>query len=370
MKIRCQKQDLITAMNIALRAVSAKSSMNILECFLFNVKDNEISIISNNMEIGIETKVVGTVFDGGMVAVNAKMISDIVRKLPDNDVTIETDASNSIKITCEKARFNLAGQGGEDFPALPEIPKNDAVVMSQFTLRELIRQTVFSISDNDSNKIMTGELFEIKGDRLRLSALDGHRISIRKISLKKEYPDRQVIIPGKTLNEISKILSGELADEVSIFFEKNNILFEFNDTVVLSRLIEGKYYNVDQMIRPDYETKIRINKRELLSCIERAILLAKESDKMPIVVGITDDNIELKMTTSLGSMREEISIRKEGKDLLIGFNPKYFIEALRVIDAEEIDIYLINAKAPCFIKDAEDSYVYLILPVNINGASI
>ena len=236
--------------------------------------------------------------------------------------------------------------------------------MLNFAFSQVIRQTIFSIAANENNKMMTGELFEVKGDMLRVVSLDGHRISIRKIELKEEYSDIKVVVPGKTLIEISKILSGETEDEVSIFFTKNHIVFEFDDTVVVSRLIEGEYFRIDQMLSSDYETKIQVNKKELLDCIDRATLLVKESDKKPIILSITDDNIELKIQSQIGSMDEEIDINKEGKDIMIGFNPRFLIDALRVIDDETVDIYLMNPKAPCFIRDEQQSYIYLILPVN------
>ena len=238
--------------------------------------------------------------------------------------------------------------------------------MSQYTLKEMIRQTIFSIALNENNKLMTGELFEIKNNCLRIVSLDGHRISIRKMPLKKDYSDRKIVVPGKTLNEISKILSGEVDDQVSIFFTKNHILFEFDQTMVISRLIDGEYFRIDQMLSSDYETKLTINKREFQDCIDRATLLVRENDKKPIVIQITDDKMELRINSSMGSMDEDIDIEKDGKDILIGFNPKFLIDALKVIDDETVTIYLVNPKAPCFIRNEEESYTYLILPVNIN----
>ena len=255
------------------------------------------------------------------------------------------------------------------FSYLPNIEKLDSIILSQFTLRELVRQTIFSIADNDTNKLMTGELFEVNEDKLRVASLDGHRISIRKVYLKNSYPKKKVVVPGKTLNEISKILNGDTDKDVVIFFTNKHIVFEFDNTTVVSRLIEGDYFNIDQMLSSDYETKVTINKRKLLDSIDRATLLVKEGDKKPIIINITDENMELKINSTIGSMRELIDISKNGKDLMIGFNPKFLIDALRVIDGEEIDIYLVNPKAPCFIKDSEDSYVYMILPVNFTTVS-
>jgi DNA polymerase-3 subunit beta len=366
MKIQCQKTDLLNGVNIALKAVPVKSTMPILECLIIEVTDQHIKLIANDMELGIETLVKGTILEQGTVAINAKVFSEIVRRLPENEVYITTDQNYITEIICEKAKFSISGRSGEEFPSLPKIEKENAVVLSQFTLKEVIRQTVFSISDNESNKIMTGELFEIKNDELRVISLDGHRISIRKIIMKESYENRKVIVPGKTLNEISKILSGELSSLVNIYFTEKHALFEFDNTVVLTRLIEGEYYRIDQMLSSDYETKVTINKKELQNCIERASLLIRETDKKPIIIDIINNNFELKINTAIGSMNEDIDITLEGKDIVIGFNPKFLLDALRVIDDENVDIYLINAKAPCFIRDKDQSYIYLILPVNIN----
>ncbi|TAH71513.1 MAG: DNA polymerase III subunit beta [Anaerolineaceae bacterium] len=366
MKIRCQKSDLLNSVNIVLKAVPAKSTMPILECLIIEASSQGIKLIANDMEIGIETIVKGNMIEEGTVALNAKVFSEIVRRLPENEVNIATDDNYVTEIICEKAKFSIVGRSGEEFPALPEIEKEKPLSLSQFTLKEIIRQTVFSISDNESNKIMTGELFDIKKDELRVISLDGHRISIRKILMKEEYEERKVIIPGKTLNEISKILSGEASSVVNIFFTEKHALFEFDETVVVTRLIEGEYYRIDQMLSSDYETKVTINKKELLSCIERASLLIRETDKKPIIIRIGENNFELSINTAIGSMKEEIDIALEGKDIIIGFNPKFLMDALRVIDDESVDMYLINPKAPCFIRDKEQSYIYLILPVNIH----
>ena len=364
MKLVCSKSNLLNGVQIVSKAVPSKTTMSILECILIDASKGVIKLTANDMELGIETTIEGDIIEKGIIALDAKIFLEIVRKLPDSDITIETDASYKTTITCEKAKFNIIGKSGDDFSYLPLIEREDSVIVSQFTLKEIVRQTIFSISDNDNNKLMTGELFEINGNELKVVSLDGHRISIRKIELKNEYPNKKVVVPGKTLNEVSKILSGDTDKDVSIFFADKHVVFEFDNTVVVSRLIEGEYFKIDQMLSSDYETKVKINKREFLSCIDRATLLVKEGDKKPIIINITDDTMELKINSTVGSMNEEIDIAKNGKDLMIGFNPKFLIDALKVIDDEEIEIYLVNPKAPCFIKNPEESYIYLILPVN------
>ena len=370
MKFICKKSDLSKGVGIVLKAVPSKTTMSILECILIDASAGQIKLTANDMELGIETVIEGDIHEKGIIAIDAKIFSEIVRKLPDNDVVIETDSNFQMKITCEKARFSIPGKSGEDFSYLPYIEKTEPVTVSQFSLREVIKQTIFSISDNENNKMMTGELFEIDGNHLKVVSLDGHRVSIRNLELKEEYQPRKVIVPGKTLMEVSKILSGEMDSLVNLFFTKNHIVFEFDETTVVSRLIEGEYFRIEQMLSTDYETKVKVNKRELLSCIDRATLLIRENDKKPIIIQITDGEMRLKLTSGLGSMNEEIVIEKEGKDILIGFNPKFLIDALRVIDDEMVTLYLVNPKAPCFIRDENQTYIYLILPVNFNSASV
>lgn len=369
MKLICSKANLLKGVNIVSKAVPTRTTMAILECILIDASSNEIKLMANDMELGIETKIEGEIVERGVIALDAKIFSEIVRKLPDNDVTIETDSSFKTVISCEKAKFNIIGKSGDDFSYIPYIERNDSIVISQFTLKEVIRQTIFSISDNDNNKIMTGELFEINDNQLKVVSLDGHRISIRTIELKNHYDNKKVIVPGKTLQEISKIVPGSAEEDVVIYISDNHIIFEFETTTVVSRLIEGEYFKIDQMLSSDYETKVKINKRELLNCIDRSTLLVKEGDKKPIIMNITDGNMELKINSFIGSMNEDIDIEKDGKDIMIGFNPKFFIDALRVIDEEEVSLYMVNPKAPCFIKDEEGKYIYLILPVNFSTAN-
>lgn len=366
MKLICNKSDLLRAVNIVLKAVPSRTTMSILECILIQTSSNMIKLTGNDTELGIETIVKGEILEEGKIALNARIFSDIIRKLPDNNVTIESNENFNTTIICEKAKFTIAGKSGDDFSNLPYIEKNNFISLSQFTLKEVIQQTIFSISDNESNKLMTGELIEVMENEMKVVSLDGHRISIRKIELKENYEPVKAVVPGKTLSEISKILTGGTEDEVHIFFTDNHILFEFDNTIVVSRLIEGEYFKINQMLSSDYETKISINKREMLDCIDRATLLVKEGDKKPIIINIKDGVMELKINSVVGSMDETVDIVKEGKDIMIGFNPKFLIDALRVIEDEKINVYLVNPKAPCFIRDEKESYIYLILPVNFN----
>lgn len=363
MKLVCSKTNLLNGVQTVSKAVPSKTTMSILECILIDTTKGQITLTANDMELGIETIIEGDIIEKGIIALDAKIFLEIVRKLPDSDITIETDHNYKTTITCEKANFNIVGKSGEDFSNLPQIERNDSIMLSQFTLKEVIRQTIFSIADNFNNKILTGELFEITGNELKVVSSDGLRISLRKIELKNSYPNKKVIVPGKTLSEISKILPGDTDKDVNIFFTDKHILFEFDQTTVVSRLIEGEYLKIDNILSSDYETKVKVNKKEFFDCIDRSTLFVKEGDKKPLIINISDNNMELKINSIVGSMNEEIDITKSGKDLMIGFDPKYLIDALKVIEDEEIVIDLLNPKAPCFIRNDKDRYIYLILPV-------
>ena len=369
MKIICSKSNLLNGVNTVSKAVPSKTTMSILECILIDATKGEIRLTANDMELGIETIIEGEIAEKGIIALDAKIFLEIVRKLPDSDISIETDSSCKTVITCEKAKFTIIGKSGEDFSYLPIVEKEDSITISQFTLKEVVRQTIFSIADNITNKILTGELFEINEDILKVVSSDGLRISLRRIYLKNSYPARKVIVPGKTMSEISKILPGDQDKDVNIFFTNKHILFEFDSTTVVSRLIEGDYLKIDNILSADYETKVTINKREFQSCIDRSTLLIKEGDKKPLILNILDDVMELKMNSVIGSLNEEIDITKTGKDIMIGFDPKFLIDALKVIDDEEVEIKLLNSKAPCFIKDDEENYTYLILPVTFSSVN-
>ncbi len=370
MKITCSQSELVKGVNIVSKAVPTRTTMAILECILIDASKGQIILTANDMEIGIETVIEGNIIEPGVIALDARLFGEIVRKLPNNEVTISVDDRFSTQINCESANFNITGKSGEDFSKIPAIARNNPVIISQFTMRELVRQTTFTIGDlNQANKMMTGELFEITGDMLKVVALDTSRISIRNIKLKESYDNKKAIVPAKALNEISKIISGGTEDMVEIYFTDNHIIFEFEKTTVVSRLIDGEFFNIDHMFSGNYDTKMAINKKSLLDSIDRStLMLFKEAEKKPIVMDINDNKLTLSMSSFIGKMKEEIDITKTGKDIKIGFNPKFFLDALRVIDDDEITAYFVDHRSPCFIKNEEESYIYVILPVNIQEA--
>lgn len=367
MKISLSKQALVKGVNIVSKAVPTQTTMAILQCILIDASEDSINLIANDMELGIETIVEGTIFERGIIALDAKIFSELVRKLPDNEVTIETDSSLKTILTCGETTFNLVGKPGDDFSYIPKVARNVPVVISQLTLRDIIRQTIFATSTNENNKTLTGELFEIKSNCLTVTALDGFRVAIRKVELKYETDDNKVIIPGKSLKEIVKIIDGGIDDLVNIFITPNHVIFEFDNTTVVTRTIEGEFIDVNRLIGDNNSIKVTIDKKKLSECIDRTTLLVKEGDKKPIIVDINDKYMEINITSYIGRMDEKIEILKEGNDIKIGFNPKLLLDALRVIDEDSIEIFMDTASKPCYITDASDTFRYIVLPVNFTA---
>lgn len=365
MKILCQRSQLLNGVNIVSRAVSGKTTMDILQCILIEAGGDYIRMTANDTELGIETYIEGETLIPGHIALEAKIFSEIIKKLPENDVLIETDDNGKTHIQCEQMRCNIMGKRGDDFSHLPDISRKKEIIVSQFDFKEMIRQTIFSISNNDNNRLMTGELLKVEDNKMTAIALDGHRISIRNIELSESYPPAEIIVPGKTLAEISKILPGEAKEPLNIYITDKHILFEYDKTRVVSRLLEGKFYNISQMISADFSTKIYVNKMDLIRCLDRSTLFVKESDRRPIILDINENYMEIRITSEIGSMKDQLDLEKEGKSLTIGFNPRFLVDALRVIDEETISISFINEVAPCMIKDDGGSYLYLILPIAI-----
>ena len=340
MKLVLKKEDILNGINIVSRAIPTRTTNPVLECILFDAV-SEIKLVANDMDLGIETIVEGEIKEKGKIALDAKLITDIIRKADSNEsyIEIESDSSYLTTIKCDNSVFKIQGRDGEEFPYLPYIEKNNYISISQFTLKEVVRQTIFSAAVNDNNRMMGGEFIEVRNDKVRFTTLDGHRISIRNIEMKDSYGEEKAIVPVRSLNEISKIVSGDNEKEILIFFEKNHLLFEFDKTRVVCGIIDGEYFKIDHMLSKDSETKIVINKNELISYIDRSMIFIRENDHKPIILTINESNLNISIKSSFGTMNGDILCHKDGKDLKIAFNPKFLIDALRAIDDSSMFVF-------------------------------
>jgi DNA polymerase III subunit beta len=372
MKIICSQKELTKSIAISMRAVSSKSSDHFLESIVIDTREGKIKLVSNNMELGIETYVNGQVIDdasfSNLVAINANLFYNIIKSLPDTDITIEySNGSTAIISYGNNLKFEVLAVSAEEYPFFDKINNSASIKVSQLAFKNSIIKTSFAALKTANGDMMTGVSVKVNGNLLRMAALNGHRIAIRNMQLNENSNNMSMIIPSKSLDELSVILSNETDKWLNISMNDKNVMFEMDDTVVLSRLIDGEYFKVEQMLSNDYETKMIIDRSSFISCIQRAKLVITESEKKPVVLNIKDSVIEIKMRGGKGNFDENVDIEKTGRDIMIGFNPDYMLSACNAIDDEKITAYFINSKAPCFIKDADEKYIYLILPINITA---
>jgi len=363
MKVICSKENLMEGINIVQKAVSTKTTLPILEGILIEA-GNEFKLTGNDLEIGIECIVEADIKSQGSIVINSRMLGDIVRRLPDAEVLIEEKENNLVVIECENSLFEIKGISAAGFPALPVIEKENSIKISQKLIKDMIKQTIFAVSVDENRPILTGTLMEFKSGKLSVVSIDGFRLALRTNTIKNDVPDRNVVVPGKNLNEISKVMQA-VDDDITIYSTNNQIMFDMGSTKIVARLLEGEYLNYRGIIPQDCETKVKINTKELLASFERAsLIILSEERRFPVKINITDDLMVINSNTDVGTVREELRVEMEGGNIDIAFNPRYFIEALRVIEDEYININFTSSIGPCTIRPIQgDAFAYLILPI-------
>ncbi len=368
MHIICAKDILLNAINNVLKAIPAKTSLPILECILLKASNGTFKLVGNDLELGIESTLDNVkIEENGSVALEAKIFSEIIRRLPDDNVDISSDERNITIIKCQNSEYKISGQPGEEFPEIEDIERNVEYTLTQADLKNMIRQTIFSISEDESKPNLKGELLEFTDKSINVVAVDGFRVSFRKTEIENNNENINVIVPGKTLNEINKILSSEEDEMVSIYVTDKQILFDLGLSKVVSRIIEGNFIRYEQIFSNDYSTKLIVNRKDIIMSMERASLLSRENKKNYIKVDIKNEKMIITSNTELGTAYEEIKIDMDGVEMCIGFNPRYIIEILKAIDDEEVSMYFSSSLSPCIIKPLEaDNYKYLVLPVRLN----
>ena len=340
MKLTCSKDLLLQYINIVNKAVSNRTTLPILECILLTANERGFIMTGNDLEIGIRTAPIeAEIQEAGEVAIEARIFNEIVRRLNGESVTIATDEDYAVTIVSGSSEFKIMGQSGEDFPTLPEVEQEKLYSMEQAKLRDMIRQTIFSIAQDGSKPVLTGELFELRSNSVHVVSVDGYRISFRKNSLLTGSGDTDVIVPGKTLAELNKILSQEDDDTLSIYLTEKHILFDLGTAVMVSRLIEA---------------------------LERASLVSRDNRKTPVRLMIRANGMDITARSDMGTAHENVTAEVEGDDLAIAFNPRYLIEALRSIEEETVKMIFMASLSPCTILPEEgDSFKYLILPLRM-----
>lgn len=369
MKIVCEKDKILKAINSVTKAVASKTTMPILEGILIQTNDKEVKLTTYDLEIGIEYVIDADVKVQGATVVNAIMFSEIIRKLPDTEINISLNEQNLLVIECEGSLYKLATMNPEEFPELPQITVENSIEIEQNTLKDMIRKTIFAVSSEENRPIFTGCLFEIKNNKLNVVAVDGFRLAWKSKFLQNSSNDFTAVIPGRTLNEVNKIILDSF-DSVKIGVAKNQALFEMENCKLVTRLLDGEFLNYSSVIPENWETRIRVNRNNIQNCFERISLISASSiekeKKYPVKVSVEIGKVTISCTNQTGDAKEEMYVATEGQNLEAGFNPKYFLDALRAIDDEEINIDFGTSISPCIIRPVDEGdYIYMILPIRL-----
>ncbi len=363
MRIEINQKLLAAHTNIVQKAISSRTTLQILDGILLKTVDGKLKLTATDLEIGIESYVDCNIIEEGSIVVNSRIFGDIVKRLPDSTVNISVVDSN-INIKCENSEFNIKGSLAFEYPELPLVINQNTFKVPKDLLKSAIRQTIFATTQDETRPILTGVLLEIEEGLGSFVALDGYRLALRSIPIETKE-NIKIVIPGRVLGELSKILD-DTDEEITITVAPNHIIFDLGDTKVSSRLLEGQFINYKDIIRKDHKTSVRVDKKVLQDSLERASLLAKEEKANLVRLSIRDDQITIKSNTEIGDVNEQVFCHKDGDDLNIAFNFRYIIEGIKVIDSEEIDLFFMGELNPCIINPTdEENYTYLVLPVRI-----
>ncbi|TCO78061.1 DNA polymerase III subunit beta [Marinisporobacter balticus] len=367
MKLICNQRVFSACINTVQKAVSSKTTLPILKGILIATYGQQLKLVGTDLEIGIENYIDAEILSPGAVVLSSRILGDIIRKLPDADIEIEVDDNNTTTIRCENSEFTLVGQPAIEFPELSRVEEEEGYRLPQDLFKNMIKQTVFATAVDETRPILTGVLMELQEESINMVALDGYRLALRQANTRNSH-NNKAVIPSKTLNEINRILLEEENTDVEIFFTDRHVLFNMNKIRVISRLLEGDFINYKQIIPKEYKVRAKVNTKKLLNSMERASLLAKEGKNNLVKFSIRDEIMNITSNAEIGKVFESVSIELEGEDIDIGFNSKYFLEALKIIDSEEIYLEFTTSVSPCIVKPVDHSnYTYLILPVRLVG---
>ncbi|PKK39868.1 DNA polymerase III beta subunit [Clostridiaceae bacterium JG1575] len=365
MNLRVNKKDLVDGISIVQKAVSSKSPMPILECICLEAKDQRLILRGSDVELSIETSFTTEIAEEGAIAINSRMLGDIIRKLPNGVITLETAENNTVIISAEKSVLNLLYMDASEFPVFPTV--EDAVTLSlqQKDLRIMVRRVLFSVAQDDSRPVLNGMLLEGENGNLNMVGLDGYRMALATTSI-PEVPEVRRVISGKALRDVLSILTDN-DEEVRLVFAENHVLFEMGATKIISRLLQGEFLKYRNMI-PDYhKLSVILDRQEFFEATERASVLANDGTSNLIKMQFTDNSVVLSSHSKLGKLREEVYAEMDGEAMELAFNAKYILDILKTIEDEKIVMDLTSALSPCLIHpEGSTDSMYLVLPVRIS----
>ncbi len=367
MKFTCIKSSLQAAINIASRAASSKSPIPALEGILLEAGPAGLKLTGYDLKKGIYTSIEADVAQPGSIVLGAKIFGDIVRALPEGVVTVKSEGVN-VSITCGSSDFKIIGTDFNDYPELPSIDRHSGISLPQNILGEMIRQTIFAVSDNEARPVYTGEMFEIDGGSLTLIAVDGYRLALRREKIDKEMDSYSFIVPGNALSDLEK-LCGDSDEDVTIALGSKHISFTIGRTVIISRRLEGDFLNYRKTVPSTFNVRVRTDRHELQRTVERVSLIIDDKIKNPLRCTFGDNEVRIVCSTALGKAEDVCPVDGDGKGLEIGFNNRYILDALKAAPSEEVDVCLNTGSSPCIINpaDGSDKFLYMVLPVRLKA---
>ncbi|CAL29376.1 DNA polymerase III subunit beta [Staphylococcus carnosus] len=374
MEFTIRRDYFINQLNDTLKAISPRTTLPILTGIKIDAKEDEVILTGSDSEISIEISIpkqvdgedIVTISETGSVVLPGRFFVDIIKKLPGKDVKLSTNAQFQTLITSGHSEFNLSGLDPDQYPLLPQVSQDDAIQLPIKVLKNVIAQTNFAVSTSETRPVLTGVNWLIQDNELICTATDSHRLAVRKLKLEDEDIDnKNVIIPGKALAELNKIVS-DSEDDINIFFASNQVLFKVGHINFISRLLEGHYPDTSRLFPENYETKIEMSNSDFYHAIDRASLLAREGGNNVIKLSTGNEEVELSSTSpEIGTVKEDVNANDvEGSNLKISFNSKYMMDALKAIDSDEVEVEFFGTMKPFTLKPKEDdSVVQLILPI-------
>ncbi|MCL2819659.1 MAG: DNA polymerase III subunit beta [Oscillospiraceae bacterium] len=369
MKFTCEKPILLSAILTASRAAVTKSPIPLLEGLLLEAANDNVKITGYDLKTGIITNVPAEVEASGGIVLNARLFGEIIRKMPGQYVTVSVNSGYVAAISSEMSDFEVLGSPTSDYPELPAVDEQDAIDISEAVLKKMISQTNFAVSDNESRPIHTGALFETEEGSLTIVAVDGYRLALRREALEKsDVPELSFVVPGTALNEVERIIS-DGDGNVTIKLGSKHIIFAIDNTVLISRRLEGDFLNYKNSLPQQAKYRLKIEKDELIAAVERVSLIISDKLKSPVRCVFGEDIVKLHSVSALGKASDECIISGDGESLEIGFNDRYLLEALKAAPADDIILELNSGVTPCIISPAgdADNFLYMILPVRLKA---
>lgn len=368
MKVSCEKYVLQSACATASRATATKSPIPTLDGLLIEA-GTDIKITGYDLKKAIYTHIPAEVAETGAIVVNARLFGEMIRRMQDGIVTIETDDNDGVKVKCGKSEFNFKGSSAMDYPEIPGVDGMKKISLDQKLLKSLINQTIFAVSTNDMRPIYTGSLFEIEGDKLNLVSVDGYRLAKRTETLENaEIEDCSFVVPGSALSDIERIC-GDGDEKVMISVGEKHISFSIGVTVLVTRRLEGEFLNYKKAIPENFKIKVQVEKSELIETIERVSLIISEKNSSPVRMTFGDGTIDCLCMTPIGKAEDVCLCEGSGEGLEIGFNDRYMSDALKASGTDKLLVCLNTPSSPCVIQaaDESDKFTYMILPVRLRS---